>query len=408
MMSVAGSAGRRKLVLLCLMVVSFFLLAHDATAATRHRRTRRPAARARRASMRIARGPTYASALVVDAGTGQVLYQKDPHQLRAPASLSKMMLELLAFEAVEEGRIRLDEYVRVPDEVKTIRGSRVRLRPGEPVTVGDLLEATAIASANDAATALAIRLAGSADACVAQMNRRARELGMRDTHYENVHGLDRAGEPGNITTAWDLSILARKLIETPEILKLSSTVQTTIRYGQVIHTTNRLLGRCEGVDGLKTGYTARAGFCLVSTAMRENLRVVAVVLGAASNGRRFSESADLLKKIYEDWDLVRVVSKGQDLGQDLKVRDGKTDSVRLIAGEDLDVLVPAKRARDIRLAVAAPPSTRAPITRGWTLGRVQVLVGDSVAAEGPAVASGTIRRAGMPGMLDGIMEALPH
>ena len=213
--------------------------------------------------------PSFASALVIDAATGQVLYQKDPRALRAPASLSKMMVELLAMEALRDKKMRLDEYVRVPDDIRSVGGSRVRLRPGEPVTVADLLDATAIASANDAATTLAVRIAGSTQACVALMNRRAHELGMSDTHYENVHGLDRAGEPGNITTAYDLSILARKLLEMPEILRIASTVQTTIRYGQVIHTTNRLLGRCEGVDGLKTGYTGRAGFCLVSTAQRE-------------------------------------------------------------------------------------------------------------------------------------------
>ena len=319
-----------------------------------------------------------------------------------------MMLEVLALEAIRDGKMRTDEYVRVPDEVRRVGGTRVRLRPGEPVTVGDLLQATAIASANDAATALAFRIAGSTQSCVALMNRRARELGMNDTHYENVHGLDRAGEPGNLTTAWDLAILARQLLKMPEILKISSTVEATIRYGQVIHTTNRLLGRCEGVDGLKTGYTARAGFCLVSTAVRENLRVISVVLGARSNFRRFYESANLLADVYSNWDLVRVVSKGQDLGQDLVVHDGKSDSVRLMAGQDMSVLVSTKRASDIRLAITAPPSTRAPIARGWTLGHVQVLVGDSVAAEGPAVAGGTIKRAGVPGMLDGLMETLPH
>jgi serine-type D-Ala-D-Ala carboxypeptidase (penicillin-binding protein 5/6) len=402
---------QRRLILLFLALLALSFSFQEAGAGSRVKRPvrRSTAVRARRnvPRARIYRGPTYVSALVIDAATGRILYQKDPHALRTPASLSKMMLELVALEAIRDGKMRTDEYVRVPDEVRKIRGSRVRLRPGEPVTVGDLLEATAIASANDAATALAVRLAGSTDACVALMNQRARDLGMKDTHYENVHGLDRPGEPGNVTTAWDLGILARHLIEMPEVLKIASTVQTTIRYGQVIHTTNRLLGRCEGVDGLKTGYTAKAGFCLVSTAMRENLRVISIVLGAASNGRRFSESAALLEQVYGDWDIVRVVSKGQDLGQDMEVRDGRSDSVRLVAGEDLDVLVPARRAGEIRLAITAPPSTRAPVARGWTFGRVQVLVGDSVAAEGAAIASGSIRRAGIGGVIDGIMEALP-
>ncbi len=162
-----------------------------------------PAPRARPAST----GPSYQSALVIDVESGQVLFQKDPHAPRAPASLAKMMLELLTLEAIRAGDLSLYDTVVVPAEVKTVRGSRVRLRVGETVTVRDLLQATAIASANDAATALAIKLAGSTEACVARMNRRARELGMLETVYHNVHGLDRSDEPGNITTAWDLSIL---------------------------------------------------------------------------------------------------------------------------------------------------------------------------------------------------------
>lgn len=399
----------RRIVALSLALIALSLIVHDAAAARSKRVVRRRAPRYRRAASRLAPAtPSFASALVIDAATGQVLYQKDPDLRRAPASLSKMMLELIALEAIRDKKMRLDEYVRVPDEVRSIRGTRVRLRPGEPITVADLLQATAIASANDAATALAGRVAGSTAACVALMNRRAHELGMFDTHYENVHGLDRSGEPGNITTAHDLAILARKLLEMPEVLKISSTVQATIRYGQVIHTTNRLLGRCEGVDGLKTGYTSRAGFCLVSTAERENLRVIAVVLGARSNARRFTESAALLKEVYANWDLVRVVSKGQNLGQDMPVRDGSGEKVSLLAGEDMSVLVRAKRTPEIRLAVAAPPSTRAPIAEGWTLGRVQILVGDSIAAEGRAVAGGSVKRAGIPGVIDSVIDAFPH
>ncbi len=282
----------------------------------------------------------------------------------------------------------------MPSDVKKVRGTRVRLRVGEAVTVRDLLHATAIASANDAATALAIHVAGSTDACVDRMNRRARDLGMVSTHYENVHGLDRSGEPGNVTNAWDLAILARQLITMPEALEISSTVQTVIRSRQAIHTTNRLLSRYPGCDGLKTGYTARAGYCLVSTAERNGMRLISVLLGAASNRRRFSESADLLDKSFSEWQRVRVLAKGQDLGHDLAVSSGRGGSVPLVAGDDLSVLVQTRRTSDIRVAVAVPSRARAPIAQGWTLGRVQVLVGDSVAAECAAIAGRTVRRSG--------------
>jgi D-alanyl-D-alanine carboxypeptidase (penicillin-binding protein 5/6) len=381
--------------------IALALVAQDADAARKRRPVRRRTAK--RSVVRYT-GPSYQSALVIDAVSGQVLFQKDPHAPRAPASLAKMMLELLTLEAIRAGDLSLYDSFVVPAEVKAIRGSRVRLRVGEMVTVRDLLEATAIASANDAATALAIKLAGSTDACVARMNRRARELGMVETVYHNVHGLDRSDEPGNITTAWDLSILARQLISMPEALEISSTVQTTIRGGkQAIHTTNRLLTQCRGVDGLKTGYTGRAGYCLVSTAEREGMRVVSVCLGARSNRGRFSDSAGLIEKAFQQWERVRVVSKGQDLGEDLEVRKGRVDSVRLVAGSDIDLLVDSRSKPEIRLAVTTPGSTRAPVAAGWTLGSFQVMLGDSVAAEGPAVAREKVSRAGL---FDSIQDLL--
>jgi serine-type D-Ala-D-Ala carboxypeptidase (penicillin-binding protein 5/6) len=384
----AGTVLCRTLVL-TLALLLLFLSTQDALARSR----RKPVRKAKRRTVAISKTPTYDAALVIEAETGTVLYQKDAYVPRAPASLAKMMLELITLEAIRAGEISLDDVVVVPADVKQVRGTRVRLRVGETVTVRDLLHATAISSANDAATALAIRLAGSTEACVARMNRRARDLGMVSTRYENVHGLDRNDEPGNITNAWDLAILARQLIAMPEALEISSTVQTVIRSTQAIHTTNRLLGRYPGCDGLKTGYTSRAGFCLVSTAERGGMRLVSVLLGAASNRRRFSESAELLDKAFNEWQRVQVVAKGQDLGQSLTVRSGKGSSVPLVAGDDLSVLVSTRRSRDIRVAVAVPASTRAPITEGWTLGRVQVLVGDSVAAECAAVAGRTVRRA---------------
>jgi D-alanyl-D-alanine carboxypeptidase (penicillin-binding protein 5/6) len=367
-----------RIALLC--GLALLLASGDADAARRQRRAAIP------------RGPTYQAALVIEAETGRVLFEKNADTLRAPASLAKMMLELLALEALERREISPSDRVSVTNDVRGVRGSRIRLRPGERVTVQDLLSATTVCSANDAATALAIHLAGSTSACVQRMNRRAQELGMFHTRYENVHGLDRRGEPGNVTTARDLSILAQALIRRPEALALSRTVQTTIRERQTIRNTNRLLTSYPSVDGLKTGYTGPAGYCLVSTAERDGLRLVSVVLGSRSSRRRFHESAELLTKSFLQWQKVRVVHKGQDLGEDLAVLQGAEDSVRLVAGENLDVLIPSRHARDLHIAVAAPVSTRAPVSEGWTMGRVQVLVGDSVAAECRAVAAVTVPR----------------
>lgn len=380
----------RRVLSLVLAVVLLGLTAHDAFAA----RKRKPVKRKRARSTAAARytGPTYDSALIIEAETGTVLFQKDPHVQRAPASLAKMMLELVTLEALRDGRLSLHDTMVVPLEAAKMRGSRVRLRTGEVVTVRDLLYATAIASANDAATALAIKLAGSTEACVALMNRRAHELGMVSTHYRNVHGLDRNDEPGNVTNAWDLAILARELIAMPEALEISRMPDAVIRGKQVIHTTNRLVRQYPGCDGLKTGYTSRAGYCLVSTANREDMRIISVVLGSNSNRRRFSESAGLLDKAFADWNRVRVIEKGQDLGS-LAVQRGTASSVRLLAADDVCLLVPANRKADLRVALSSPASMPAPVAEGWKLGSVQVFLGDSVAAECPVVARETVRRA---------------
>ncbi len=337
----------------------------------------------------------YASAYVVEVESGTVLFEKDPDIERAPASLTKMMTELLTLEALERGQLTLDEMVTVPAEVRTVGGSRVRLRPGEQVSVRDLLRAMVIASANDAAVTMADRLAGSTAAFVARMNQRASELGMSHTRYVTVHGLDPHGEPGTITNARDLTVLARELIRHPLTLETSSLASEVIRGGQVIRTTNRLLGTCSGVDGLKTGYTGAAGFCLVATAMRDNMRVISVVLGAPSNRRRFSESANLLDQAFARFHRINVIRKGQDLGFACSTVGGTPPEVRLVAGEDVSVFLPASKGQDIRLRVEAPCSVSAPVDEGRILGRLQVLVGDSLAAAAPAVAERDVRPSGI-------------
>lgn len=342
----------------------------------------------------IWRTPTFASAIVVDAESGTVLYEKKPHTQRAPASLVKLMLELLVLEAIERHEISFEDRVRVTQEAARVRGSRVRLRAGELVSVQDLLAATAIASGNDAAIALAIHLEGSTIACVERMNRRARELGMHETTYASVHGLETGNAPSTLTTAWDQAILSRHLVRFPEALRLSNTTTTTIRGGQTIRTTNRLLRRFPGIDGLKTGTTSRAGYCLVTTSERGGWRLISVVLGAAEGWRRFNESANLLYEAFLDWQKVRAVSQGEDLGEILLVRDGTAGSVRLVAGADLDVLIPARLRDQLRLAISAPPTTRAPVVEGWKLGQVEVLLGDSVLTRCPAVAAKTVGRIG--------------
>ena len=374
-------------VLACLLALSF-MVSGVASAASRKRK---PPRRPRNVYQKYQQA--YACALVVEAESGKILFEKSPDAPRAPASLTKMMTELLALEALDQGKVRLTDTLTVPADVRAIRGSRVRLRPGERLPFGEALRAMAISSANDAAFTIANHLGGSEPAFVVLMNRRARELGMLRTHYVNAHGLDRNDQPGSITTARDLSLLARQLVNHPLTLEISSTVSDTIRGCQVIHTTNRLLGTCEGVDGLKTGYTGKAGFCLCSTAERDGMRIVSVLLGATSNRRRFSESAGLLASAFASFRKIAVIRKGQDLDRACDIVGGSAGSVRLVAGEDVSVLMSSRRMPDIRVLVEAPLSITSPVLGGAQIGLLRVLVGDSLAAAVPAVAARDVSKA---------------
>lgn len=351
------------------------------------------AKKSHRAHKYVQQAEGYASAMVIEVETGNVLLEKKPDLERAPASLTKMMTELLTLEAVERGLVSLSDTVAVPPGVRQVGGSRVHLRPGERLPLEEVVRAMAISSANDAAYTVACHVAGSEASFVALMNLRSKELGMEHTHYVNSHGLDNSRLPGSRTTARDQSVLARALIKHRKALELSSTVLDTIRGGQVIRTTNRLLGRCDGVDGLKTGYTGKAGFCLVSTAQRGEMRVVSVVLGAPSNKRRFSESEGLLTQIFGRFRKINVIRKGQDVGRACAILGGSPPQVRLVAGEDVAVLLPVTNVRQVTYRVDAPQTLSAPVPLGQALGSIEVLVGDSLAAVVPAVAAREVRRA---------------
>lgn len=247
--------------------------------------------------LRIAALPC-TSALLMEADTGAVLYAQNADAPRGPASLVKMMLLLVAYEALDRGELALDTKVRVSRNASTMGGSQVFLAEGETRTVADLLDAIAIASANDASMALAEHLAGGEKACVARMNERAKELGCRTTHFDNVHGLDLKGQR-NVTSARDLARIARALVKHPRALQVSSTRRKKFRGEDFwLDNTNHLLGRFEGLDGLKTGWTPRAGGCFVATAERNGVRFIGVILAAVPGPSRFKVAARLLEAGY--------------------------------------------------------------------------------------------------------------
>jgi D-alanyl-D-alanine carboxypeptidase (penicillin-binding protein 5/6) len=243
----------------------------------------------------LARDP-YASALLVDADTGKILFEDHAETSVYPASVLKLMVLLVLLERIEQGALGLEEMVQVTGEAARMGGSQVYLDPKEQFSVEDLIYALTVQSANDASVALATHVAGSPVAFIALMNRRAEELGMKDTHFYSVHGLPPAeGQKVDETTAKDLSILARELAKRPETFKYTSTRVRDFRDGKfVMRTHNHLLANVGGCDGFKTGYFKAAGFSIVATAKREGVRIIAIVMGSKDRKVRDAKAAELL------------------------------------------------------------------------------------------------------------------
>ncbi len=243
----------------------------------------------------------FKAAVVMDAASGKLVYAHDPHRKLVPASLTKMMLVLVVMEKVRAGKLRLSEPVTASERTTGVGGTQIDLKPGETLPLEEMLQAILVRSANDAAATVAEHVSGSQARFVELMNQRARALGMLDTVFTNVHGLPEPNGHDNVSTAYDMAVLAKALLRFPEVLYWSSQEVAFIRAGRYpIHTTNKLLGRCEGVDGLKTGFVRKAGFNIAATAAREHRRLIAVVMGSPSSETRNHSAASLLSQGFND------------------------------------------------------------------------------------------------------------
>jgi len=253
------------------------------------------AATLKKAQERIPPAEPYKAAIVMDADSGEVLYEENPRRRLIPASLTKMMLTLVAVEELRSGRVRLDDRVRISEHASGVGGTQVNLKPGDSVSLEELLTAVLVRSANDAAVAVAEHVAGSHERCVQIMNQRARSLGMEDTVFHNVHGLPCGNGEENSSTVYDMAVLARQLTRYPEVLQWSS--QPVVKVNHEYYTsTNKLLGLCPGLDGLKTGYIKKSGFNMAATAERDGVRLIAVSMGSPTSQARFDAIQELLSK----------------------------------------------------------------------------------------------------------------
>ena len=311
-----------------------------------------------------------AAAILVDEDSGTVLYEKNADARRPIASITKVMTLLLTFEALEAGKISLDDFVPVSEHAYHMGGSQIWLEPGEEMTLNDMLKAICISSANDAAVAVAEYVGGSERAFAEMMNARAAELGMTNTHFVNACGLD---EPEHLSTARDVAVMSREmLLHHTEVRDYCSIWMDTLRGGatQLVNT-NKLLKSYSGITGLKTGTTGKAGVCISASAERDGLRLIAVVLGAASGKERFQAASTLL-----DYGFSHFESAAAELPADaplsLPVERGTAESVALTYTAPERCLMPKGESSTLQVALDLPQKLAAPIRAGETVGTVKI------------------------------------
>jgi D-alanyl-D-alanine carboxypeptidase (penicillin-binding protein 5/6) len=318
------------------------------------------------------------SAVLMEAQTGKVLFEKNPHEKRPCASITKVMTLLLVMEALDAGKIGLSDIVTASDHAASMGGSDIWLKPGESMTVDNMLKATVIMSANDAAVALAEYVAGSEDEFVAQMNQRAAQLGMKDTTFKNCNGLD---EDGHITSAYDVALMSRELIKHKKIFDYTKVWMDSVRDGKTqLVNTNKLLKSYRGITGLKTGTTGKAGSCISATAERDGVSLIAVVLGSSNTKDRFSSASTLLDYGFANWS-VTTPQIPKEAGLPVNVANGMQSTVETTIDSGENILVPKGKAGSLQYEVAVDPEITAPVQKGQILGKVTCKMGGEVMKE---------------------------
>ena len=326
------------------------------------------------------------SGVLMEKETGEILYQKNAHTAMAPASVTKVMTLLLVMEALDAGKISMDDMVTVSPNAASMGGSQVYLEPGEQMSMDDMLKATVIASGNDAATALAEHVAGSAEGFVSLMNERAKELGMNDTVFKNCTGLD---VEGHVTSAYDIALMSRALIAHDEIKKYTTLWMDSLRNGAFqLANTNKLIRSYNGITGLKTGFTSTAKYCLSATAERDGMELIAAVMGVPTSQERFSSAASLLDYGFANY-MLYDTTKNITIDP-MTVLSGKQPSVSAKLDGGKNLLIEKTEAAKIECSVVMPDDVKAPVEKGQKLGEIKVTNGDKELASIPIVASESV------------------
>lgn len=315
------------------------------------------------------------SLFLAEADSGSILYERNADEKLPIASVTKIMTMLLVMEAVDSGKISLDDMVPVSERAMSMGGSTMFLETGEELSVNDMLKGIAVASANDGAVAMAEFVGGSEAAFVEMMNNRAKELGMENTNFVNTNGLD---DDNHYSTARDVAAMSRELIKHKKIFEYTTIWTDSLRDGKFsLANTNKLIRFYSGANGLKTGSTSKALCCISASAERDGMQLVAVVLGAPTSKERFAAARGLLDYGFANYAAVKPMSAGGE-AERISVLKGKEDTLQLVAKEDCTILLPKARKNDIETKIDIPDSVTAPITAGETVGKIEFLLDGEV------------------------------
>ncbi len=337
------------------------------------------------------------SALLMEASSGQIIFETNADEKRPVASVVKIMTILMCLEAVDSGRVSLDDRVTISKNASGMGGSQVLLDTGEVQTLDILLKSTVVGSANDAAVAIAEHLYGSQELFVKQMNARAQALGMKDTVFVNCTGLPAQGQH---TTARDVARMAAALFGHELSYKYAGSWMDKVDHGDGrvtdLTNTNRLIRFYDGCDGGKTGSTNEAGYCIAATARRGGMRLIAVVLGGSSGKKRFACAEKMFDHGFANYRLLTAAERGTRVRGEMPVTGGSLDSVPLALDGDLTLLMNKAEAAEIELKPNLPPSVAAPVAAGDEIGSVDILLNGRTIARIPVAAAGSVARQGFP------------
>ena len=318
------------------------------------------------------------SVIVMEPTTGEIIYERNSHERRHPASMTKLMTMLLVMEAIEKDIIKWEDMVTVSSNASSMGGSQILLETGEQMSVYDLFKGLAVASGNDAAVALAEKIAGTEEMFVKMMNDRAKELGLQDTNFKNCHGLD---EANHYSTAYDMAIMAKELVKHTKIFEFTSIYEDYLRKGTDrsfwLVNTNKLVRFYKGVDGLKTGYTSEAGFCITATANINDMRIITVVMGEPDSETRNKDVSSVFDYVYAQYGLQKIVDTETVL-EEVNVEKGKVESIGIVAKEEVNDLYNKNDGTGNFTYEVEVDNLKAPLSKGDVVGKLTLKENNNV------------------------------